>query len=320
MCTRSRCSAPGSGNADSSSRRRLPVASPIQRARKPASPARERGLDLLDPPPVLGERRGERLPVLEEDVDPDPRVRTGDPRHVAERSPGGGERVVPLEPGRARLVEQDVRERVGQVARHGDELVVCVGIDRDRARTDRRHERVHLPVVRRVGACGRCQEPGCAVEQIRRRARRPARLGATDRVTADEARIAGRSRADRALRRADVRHRAVVGGTREHRGDDTRQRGHRHGDDRERGAVERLRDRRCGLDRLRSAGDGERLRVAVPAGHALDPRAARGEPGGGSDQTGADDGERHSARINSAIRKAQSSAWRALRRGSHNVS
>ena len=59
-------------------RRRLPPASPIQRARKPASPRCERRLELLDPAPVLGERGGERLAVLEEDVDPDPRVRAGD--------------------------------------------------------------------------------------------------------------------------------------------------------------------------------------------------------------------------------------------------
>ena len=38
-CTRSRWSSPGSGNASASIRRRLPAASPIQRARKPASPA-----------------------------------------------------------------------------------------------------------------------------------------------------------------------------------------------------------------------------------------------------------------------------------------
>jgi len=36
----------------------------------------------------LGERCGERFSILEEDVDPDPRVRAGDSRHVAERAAG----------------------------------------------------------------------------------------------------------------------------------------------------------------------------------------------------------------------------------------
>ena len=51
--------------------------------------ARERRLDLLDAAAVLGERGGERLAVVEEDVDPDARVRAGDARHVAQRAAGG---------------------------------------------------------------------------------------------------------------------------------------------------------------------------------------------------------------------------------------
>ena len=44
----------------------------------------ERALDLLDAATMLGERAPERLGVVEEDVDPDPWVRAGDTRHVAE--------------------------------------------------------------------------------------------------------------------------------------------------------------------------------------------------------------------------------------------
>ena len=59
-----RCSSPGSGYSRSSIRRRFADASPIQRARKPASPLLERRLDLLDPAAVLGERARGRASAL----------------------------------------------------------------------------------------------------------------------------------------------------------------------------------------------------------------------------------------------------------------
>ena len=109
---RRRCSSPGSAKAVASRRLRWPLASPIQRARKPASSDVERLLDALDRPPLLGERAGERLAVVEEDVDPDARVGAADPRHVAERAARGLQRVVAVDPGRAGLVEEEVREDV----------------------------------------------------------------------------------------------------------------------------------------------------------------------------------------------------------------
>ena len=63
---------------------------------------RERRLDLLDAAPVLGERRGERDAVLEEDVDPDARVRAGDAGHVAQRAARGRERLVAFDRARRR--------------------------------------------------------------------------------------------------------------------------------------------------------------------------------------------------------------------------
>ena len=54
----------------------------------------------------------EGLAVVEEDVDPDPRVGAADARHVRQRAARGLERVVPVDPRRARLVEEDVREDV----------------------------------------------------------------------------------------------------------------------------------------------------------------------------------------------------------------
>ena len=47
--------------------------------------------------------------------------------------PARGERLVPVDPRRARLVQEHVRERVRQVARERDEPVVRLGVDRDRA-------------------------------------------------------------------------------------------------------------------------------------------------------------------------------------------
>ena len=51
---------------------------------KPGIARRQRALDLLQLPPLLAERRREGLAVVEEDVDPDPRVGAADPRHVAQ--------------------------------------------------------------------------------------------------------------------------------------------------------------------------------------------------------------------------------------------
>src|SRR5882724_1199841 len=55
---------------------------------EPGVALRERTLDLLDPPAMLGERGRESLGIVEKDVDPDPWIRPGDARHVAERATG----------------------------------------------------------------------------------------------------------------------------------------------------------------------------------------------------------------------------------------
>ena len=158
-------------------------------AREEAAVARlERGLELLDPAAVLGQRLADRAAVLEEDVDPDARVRAGDARHVAQRAAGGRERLVALDARRAGLVDEQVGERVRQVARQRDEPVVRLRVDRDRRRAERGDEPVHEPVALRLGRARRRQEPGRAVEQVDRRVRGPVRLGAGDRVAADEAR------------------------------------------------------------------------------------------------------------------------------------
>ena len=135
---------------------------------------------------MLGERLGELGAVVEEDVHPDARVRAGDARHVAQRAARGGERVVPLDPPGAGLVDEQVGEGMRQVARQRDEAVVRGRIDRDRHGAERGDEAVDEPVALRVGAGGRGQEPRRAVEQLGGRVGRAARLAAADRMAADE--------------------------------------------------------------------------------------------------------------------------------------
>ena len=161
-------------------------------------------LELLDPAPVLAERASELGRVVEEDVDPDPRVRSGHPRHVPERAARSGKRLVPVDPDRTGVVEKEVGERVREVARESDEPVVRARIHRDRKGAQRGDEPVQAPVALRVGLCDRRQEPGRTAEELPARMLRTVGLGSADRVTADEPRPFGDRCAHRALRRADV--------------------------------------------------------------------------------------------------------------------
>ena len=193
------------GRRSRACRRRLRAASAIQRARKPASLALERRLELLDPAAVLGERvararrgcRGRCRPRC-----------AGSRRRsrVMSRSepPAAASGSWPSTRVGARLVHEHVRERVRQVARERDEPVVRVRVDRDGPRAELGDEAVHEPVALGVGRGGRRQEPGRALEQLGAGVLGAARLRAADRVAADEARrSAPRPRRPR-LRRADV--------------------------------------------------------------------------------------------------------------------
>ena len=278
---------------------RLEQAPPV--AGRLADPPREkagvargqRGFELLDAATVLRQGLGHRVPVLEEDVDPDPRVGAGHAGHVAQRAAGGCERLVALDPHRAGLVEEDVGERVRQVARDRDEAVVRVGGDRDRDRAERGDEAVEQLVPLGLGARDRGQKPGRALEQLGRRPLGAARLGAADRVAADEARLAGRRGDHGALGRADVRHGAAVRGGVEHRPDLRRQRGDRRRDDGQLGTGERGAEIGRGLDRAAFRRPGEVRLVRIPAGHVLDARPSGGEADGRADQAGADDRYAH---------------------------
>ena len=128
--------------------------------------ALERPRELLDAAAVLPQAVEQRLAVVEEDVDPDPRVGAGDAGHVAERPADGAQRVVAVHAARAGLVCEDVRDGVRQVARDRHEPVVRAGVDRDRPRAEAGDEPVHRAVVGRVGGRGRREEPRRALEEV----------------------------------------------------------------------------------------------------------------------------------------------------------
>jgi hypothetical protein len=200
---------------------------------------------------------------------------------------------VPVHARGTGLVQQDVRERVRQVARHRDEPVVRLGVDRDGERAERGDEAVQELVALRLGRGDRGQEPGRALEELRGRALRPASLGAADRVPADEAWLAGGRRTDAALRRADVGDGAAGPARVEDRPHLRGQRGHRCGDERELGTGERRSELGRRLDRAARRRDLEMGRVGIPAHDVLQPGPPGGETHGRADQAGADDREPH---------------------------
>ncbi len=286
----------------------------------------ERGLELLDAAAVLGEGGGERVRVLEEDVDPDARVRAGHAGHVPQRTARRAQRLVAVHSRGADLVQEQVRERVRQVAREREQAVVRARVDGDGGRAERGDETVQEPVALRVARRGRGQEPGRALEQLGARVLRAVRLGARNGMAADEAWALHR-RADGRLRRADVGDGAVrrlerLLGESGNRGDRPRADG-------EIGAGDGLLDARGGLDRAALDRERERLGVRVEAGHPLGARARGGEPDRGADQPRAEDRdptdaccheERQAPRSSSESRNARSRDWRALSRGSQRVS
>ncbi len=250
----------------------------------------ECGLELLDPAPVLAEGGNDRLAIVEEDVDPDARIGARDPRHVAQRAARRLEGVVAVDARRAGLVEQHVGEGVRHVTRDRDEPVVGARIDRDGPRPERGDEAVHRAQQLRPGARGRRQEPGRTLEELRIRTLWAARLGAADRMAADEAAVSSGGGADRALRRADVGDDAPARREREHLSDDVGQLRHGSGDEDEVGALHGGFERGDGLDRLLLAGDAEHVRIGIPAADG-GSAAPCGKRGGRADQSRPDDGD-----------------------------
>ena len=199
-----------------------------------------------------------------------------------------------------------------------------------RERAELGDEPVDQAVAGGVGVGGRGQEPGRALEQAGRGVLGALRLGAGDRVPADEARRSPAAAATTlalveptsvTVARSPVRAStaATWAGSADDRGGDDR---------RARPPPAPTRASAAAVDRAAARGQRERARIGIPAATAA-PRAARGQADRGADQPGADDrdpGRAHAAgsgcraRISSARRKARSSAWRPLSRGSQSVS
>ncbi len=178
-----------------------------------------------------------------------------------------------------------------KVARHGDEPIVRVRADRDGAGTERSHQPVGgtqaLGGRRRSGR----QEPGRALEELRRCALGAARLGAADRMTAHEAGIVPGRGGDRLLRGADVGDRAALRGTVEHLTHGPRELADRRGDEDDLGAGHGGLEARHGVDRAPRRGDREKLVVGIPADDVCNAGAPRGEPDGSADEPRAHDRE-----------------------------
>lgn len=120
----------------------------------------------VEPSAMLAKSLAERLGVLEEDVHPDRRVGAGHACHVAQRATPGDQRVMALDAGRSRVVDEQVGERVREATRERHEPVVRLRIDRHGNCAELADKRVAEPVPGRVGLPQRCQKPGRALEQL----------------------------------------------------------------------------------------------------------------------------------------------------------
>ena len=186
------------------------------------------------------------------------------------------------------LGHEDVRHHVGQVADGGHHPVVDVGVDDLRPRAEPGEQAVQALEEGSLRRRGRRQVPGGAVEEVLARVLDPRRLGAGQRVAADEARVA-RGFDDRALGRADVGDDAGARRLREDRRHGVGEDVDRHGDEDRVGPVERVAEVAMGA-------------VDRPAGHGLvgagvEPPHRRAEAGAGgqadrpADEPHPDDGD-----------------------------
>ena len=128
----------------------------------------------------------ERLAVGEEDVAPQRRVRARHARRVAKARAGRRQPLRLVGQLARRLAHEHVREHVRQVADGRHQAVVHVRRDRGRPRAERGHAPVQALVEHAARALGRRQVPGRALEQLGPRVLDARRLGARQRMPADE--------------------------------------------------------------------------------------------------------------------------------------
>ena len=332
--TRAAAARRGRGRRSASIAAAIPAASPIQRARKPASPRSSAASSCSTRRRCSASASRSALGVLEEDVDPDPRVRAGDAGHVAQRArprrraARGPRRGLAPAWLTSRFASACGRWLVSATSRS-----CASGRRRPASRRARRRSRGRGGSARgrwRRAASGTRSRPRRA-----RRARAPARAPRSRRPD-------GRRRS--ADRRAAAQTRALVEPTsvtvrlrRSPRAPPRRARAarHRRGDDRELGARERLAraSRRARRPRARRRA-ASASRVGVEPEHATRPRPReRRAPTEApispvpmiarrvtARQYRPCPRQRPQARISSAMPNARSSDWRAFSRGSQSVS
>src|SRR4051812_2831685 len=256
-------------------------------AHGPCVAAAERLRDLLEAFDRRVHLVGDGGCVLEVDVRPDAAVRAGDARGVAEARADPRERLVLAVDGARGLRDEHVRQHVRQVADRGEQTVVRVRVERDRACAEAEEQAVQALVEHAARASARRQVPGGALEQVGARVLDAGGLGARDRMTAHEA-LVPHVRGYRALRRAHVRDDGLGAGARERLVDDGGQGADgRAGEDGVRAADGIGHRGGLAVDRAALACGREYVRVGVEAGD-LGAAGARSKAYGPADQADAE--------------------------------
>ncbi len=192
------------------------------------------------------------------------------------------------------LRREQVREHVRQVRDAGHQAVVGLRVDRRRARPEPPQQRVQ-PLVEHAGRAParRRQVPGGAVEQILARVLDAVRLGARQRVTADEA-LVGRRVRKQALGRADVGDHAVRWRRGQRLRHDGGQRADGRGGEDGIGAADGLRDALGGaVDRAQLERPRPHARVRVVSADLRLGARAGGEADRAADQPHPEDCDPH---------------------------
>jgi hypothetical protein len=270
----------------------------------------EQRLDALQLGAERADLLGDRDAVGRVDVAPDLGVRAGHAGHVAEARPDLAQRLAVVEQPPRGLRGEHVGEHVREVAEHRDEPIVGGRVERDRPRAHVDHEAVQPLVEQPAGVRQGRQVPDGVLEQVRAGVLDPGRLGAGDRMAADEARVVDLVE-QLLLGGADVRDHAVLPRAGERLLHQARERAHRRAGEADRGAVERLGDGpRGAVDRAELERGLQPVRAAPPAHHlgARDARAGR-QPDRAADQADPEDRDPHpSERARRACTAAASSS------------
>ena len=256
----------------------------------------ERVADLLQAPDGVVELLDQRIAVAEgrcRSRSRSGRPRRGSRRGSSGRSPAGARRRrrAPPRPGaRARW-----RARAAG-ARRARAVASWVSA-RSRSAGRRAHQQAMEALVQdAAGPRGRGQVPGGALEQVGAGVRDPGRLGAGERVAADEPLVGGRGD-DRALGRADVGHDTAAGRVPSDLPDERRQQPDGHGDEHHvrvgDGRGERV---ARGSTAPSSSAAASARGVGVPAPDSAPSTLARGERDRAADQAEADDRDPHPRR------------------------